>query len=67
MQTKNALAKLAKCYEAPDKINPKKLNDDFAFLIAITTVENAIKAGEITEEEVEKVIKGEANCGPIHS
>lgn len=51
-----AISTVRKCFVAPNMINPSLLKDDFAFSVAITQLSNAIEAGEISKEEVEKQI-----------
>ena len=54
-----AIATIKKCFVAPNTINPKILNDELAFSIAMTKITMALDSGEITVEEFEKQIIGE--------
>ena len=53
-----AISTLKKCFVAPNTINSALLKDDFAFQVAMTQITNAVLAGEITKEEVEKQLSG---------
>ena len=46
-----AIVTIKQCFVAPNIINPKLLNDDFSFSVAMTQIAMAIKSGEITKEE----------------
>lgn len=51
-----AISTVKKCYVAPGTIDMSILNDTLAFQMAITTITNAVQAGEITNESVYKQI-----------
>lgn len=51
-----AISTVKKCFVAPNTLNLSLANDDFALRVAVAQLANALKAGEITSEEVEKQI-----------